>query len=41
VSIPFAGALVEPAVADGIRSLTTAEHDRISDWFATTGPAGT
>ena len=41
VSIPFAGALVEPAVADGIRTLTTAEHDRISEWFATSGPAGT
>ncbi|WP_285587516.1 DUF2505 domain-containing protein [Actinomycetospora sp. NBRC 106378] len=33
VTIPFAGALVEGAVADGVRQLTSVEHDNITRWL--------
>ena len=41
VHVPFAGALVEPAVVEGIRTLTRGEHDRISAWLAAAEPGGT
>lgn len=34
VTVPFAGALIEPGVVAGIRSLTGVEHERISEWLA-------
>ncbi|NMO93950.1 DUF2505 domain-containing protein [Actinomycetospora sp. TBRC 11914] len=33
VTIPWAGALVEGAVADGVRQLTRVEHDNITRWL--------
>lgn len=33
VTIRFAGALVEGAVADGVRQLTRVEHDNITRWL--------
>ena len=33
VTIPLAGALIEGAVADGVRQLTTVEHDNITRWL--------
>lgn len=34
VTVPLAGALVEPAVVTGIRGLTAVEHDRISAFLS-------
>ncbi len=33
VTIPLAGALIEGAVADGVRQLTRVEHDNITRWL--------
>jgi len=33
VTIPFAGALLESAVVDGVRQLTSVEHDNITRWL--------
>ena len=33
VTIPLAGALIEGAVADGVRQLTHVEHDNITRWL--------
>jgi hypothetical protein len=33
VTIPLAGALIEGAVADGVRQLTSVEHDNITRWL--------
>ncbi|MCD2186153.1 DUF2505 domain-containing protein [Actinomycetospora soli] len=33
VTIPFAGALIEGAVVDGVRQLTRVEHDNITRWL--------
>jgi hypothetical protein len=33
VTLPLAGALLEKAVADGVRSLTRVEHDNITRWL--------
>ena len=40
VAVPFAGALVEPAVVGGIRALTAQEHEHISAYLAGAGPSG-
>lgn len=40
VTVPFAGALVEPAVVGGIRVLTAQEHEHISAYLAGAGPSG-
>jgi hypothetical protein len=33
VTVPLAGALIEPSVVEGIRGLTSAEHDSISAYL--------
>ena len=40
VTIPFAGALVEGTVVDGVRQLTRVEHDNITRWLDGAGANG-
>ena len=40
VTVPLAGALIEPSVVEGIRGLTTAEHDSISAYLRAAGRGG-
>ena len=40
VTVPFAGALVEPAVVGGIRALTAQEHEHISAYLARAAGSG-
>ncbi len=37
VTVPLAGALIEPSVVEGIRELTAAEHDNISAYLRGAG----